>query len=103
MDLESKEDGSTSQMEKPLRMDDIQPSNLADDRRIEILQEEESRLSKSTGLSSHDEGVDLIIDAEFDETIKLHLTSPQPVFVNPDEGTPAAEALAGTFNSIRLI
>ena len=96
MDLESKEEGSTSKIEKPLSMDDKQPSIISEDCRIEILQGDESRLSKSTGLSSHDEGVDLVVDAESSENTKLPISSPEPVFVNPDEGTPAAEALAGT-------
>ena len=105
-DLESKDEGSN--LEKPLTQEDVQPTKATEEETnvgkeevglIDMIdKEDENRMSKSTI-----EGVDNVDGTtESEATMRMLRTSDadfdasHPVFVNPDEGTPAAEALAGT-------
>lgn len=104
MDIETKEDGSIFAEGKRLKMDDDQPVNVSEQMINEVIKEQVFELSKINKSLYNEDGIDIADEneTESDATTKFPQSSDidfeplQPVFVNPDEGTPAAEALAGT-------
>ena len=104
MDMETKEDGSILLEEKSLKMADVQPVKVTDDMINGIIKGQEYEMCKLSAFSNNSDEINVADGNEtesdattkFPHSIDVDFEPLQPVFVNPDEGTPAAEALAGT-------
>lgn len=97
MDLESKEEVSTGS-DSPRKVDD-KHSLILPTEEIEITLE--NIMEKKCKTPSHKEpgesgdGTESEATTKIPRSVDTEYDSSQAVFVNPDEGTPAAEALAG--------
>lgn len=104
MDLESKEEASIGS--KSRKIEDKHSLNLVVDQLEGKLV---SSMDKALKSPSHKDSVDFPDGTESEATTKIprsvdtDFDSSQAVFVNPDEGTPAAEALAGTYLIIAFV
>ena len=104
MEMETKEDGSILLDEKSQKMVDVQPLKITDDMINGVIKGQEHEMNKLSAFSDHGDEINIAdgnetesdATAKFPHSIDVDFESLQPVFVNPDEGTPAAEALAGT-------
>lgn len=97
-DLESKDEGVNLGMEKPLTTEDMQPQNLTEEQIDLIRKEIDNGMNKSPEgvVDRVDETTESEATTKFLRSSDADFDASQLIFVNPDEGTPAAEALAGT-------
>lgn len=101
MDLESKEE-VPSGSDTPRKVDDKQPLNTPAEEievTLENIMEKNFKTPPNKESGECGDGTESEATTKIPRSVDTDYDASQAVFVNPDEGTPAAEALAGIYSN----